>query len=162
MRAGLAMASVVLVLASCSEGKPQASMTRVPTTVTRVVDGDTIHVTLDGRDVTVRLIGIDTPEKDGPYTHAQCHGDVATGYTTARLEGRSVELEFDVDRTDRYDRTLAYVWLQGQLFNEQLLRDGIAVVDTFPPNVRYLDRFTKAQDEARAAERALWSACSAA
>ena len=103
--------------------------------MTRIVDGDTIHVDLDGRDTTIRIIGIDTPEKDGPYTDEECFGQEATRYTERSLAGRDVELEFDVDRTDRYDRTLAYVWVGNELFDERILEDGYAVLLTVPPNV---------------------------
>ena len=57
-------------------------------TVTRIVDGDTIHVDLDGRDTTIRIIGIDTPEKDGPYTDEECFGQEATRYTEQALAGQ--------------------------------------------------------------------------
>jgi micrococcal nuclease len=133
----------------------------VTVTVTRVVDGDTIHVDLDGVDTTIRLIGIDTPERDGPYTHDECFGRKASAYTERLLAGRAVQLEFDVERTDRYDRTLAYVWLNGRLFDERIIADGYAVVATFPPNLKYVDRFLAAQREARDSGRGLWGTCPA-
>ena len=80
---------------------------RTPVTVTRVVDGDTIQVELDGRDTTIRIIGIDTPEMDGPYTQEECFGREASAYAEQALAGAEVELEFDVDRADRFGRTLA-------------------------------------------------------
>jgi micrococcal nuclease len=129
--------------------------------VTRVVDGDTIHVDLDGTDTTIRLIGIDTPEKEGPYTHEECYGREASAYTERALAGREVQLEFDVERTDRYDRTLAYVWLDGELFDERIVADGYAVVATFPPNVKYADRFLSAQRAARDGGLGLWASCPA-
>ena len=128
-------------------------------TVTRVVDGDTIHVLLDGRDSTIRIIGIDTPEKDGPYTDEECFGREASDYTSRALDGARVGLEFDVDRTDRYDRTLAHVWVGDELFGKQILRDGFAVLLTIPPNVRYVDRFTAAQAAARDDGVGLWGSC---
>ena len=163
-------AIAALVVAGCNEvtpvdrsGSPGAGMPAssdlTPTTVTRVVDGDTVHVDLDGVDTTIRIIGIDTPEKDGPYTHEECFGQEASAYTEHALDGREVDLEFDVERTDRYDRTLAYVWLDGQLFDEQIVADGFALVATFPPNVRYVDRFLAAQRRARDAGLGLWGSC---
>lgn len=131
--------------------------TSVP--VIEVVDGDTIRADLDGQETAVRLIGVDTPERDGPHTSLECHGEEATRYTRDALAGRTVELEFDVERTDRFGRTLAYVWLDGELFNERLVRSGYAVVTTFPPNVRYVDRFTVAQRRARDEQLGLWGAC---
>jgi micrococcal nuclease len=127
--------------------------------VLEVVDGDTIRVDLDGRETPVRLIGIDTPERDGPFTDEECFGARASRFTADALGGRTVDLEFDVERIDRFDRTLAYVWVGGSLFNERLLSEGYAVLATFPPNVRYVDRFRAAQRRAREAGIGLWSAC---
>jgi micrococcal nuclease len=127
--------------------------------VTDVVDGDTIRVALDGADVTVRLIGIDTPEREGPYTDEECFGRAASRYTAEALDGRRVVLEFDVEATDRFGRTLAYVWLDGAMFNEAILRDGYAVLATFPPNVRYVERLGEAQARARDERAGLWGAC---
>jgi micrococcal nuclease len=127
--------------------------------VTRVVDGDTAHVEIDGRDVTVRFIGIDTPESVAPDQPVECFGPEASAYTEDRLEGERVRLEYDVEREDPFGRTLAYVWLGDELFNETLVREGFALVTTFPPNVAYVDRFTAAQRDAREHDRGLWDAC---
>jgi micrococcal nuclease len=127
-------------------------------TVTRVVDGDTIEVSpaVDGNE-EVRLIGVDTPETKDPSTGVQPYGPEASEFTTSRLEGEEVGLEFDVERTDRYGRLLAYVYgPNDRMFNETLVREGYAQVATFPPNVMYTDRFLKAQREARKADRGLW------
>ena len=127
--------------------------------VTRVVDGDTVEVRFRGRSLTVRLIGIDTPESVAPGEPLQCFAVEASAYTTERLEGERVRLEFDVERIDPFGRTLAYAWLGDELFNETLLREGYAFVTTFPPNVRYVDRFRAAQREARSADRGVWGRC---
>jgi len=130
-----------------------------PAVVTRTVDGDTIHVTFRGHDLDVRLIGVDTPETVDPSQPVQCFGEQASRFTMRMLTGRTIRLEFDVERHDRYGRTLAYVWLRGQLFNRRLLAGGYAVVSTYPPDVKYVDVFTAAQRTARAHERGLWGAC---
>ena len=127
--------------------------------VTRVVDGDTAHVEIDGRDVTVRFIGIDAPESVAPDQPVECFGPEASSYTEDRLEGERVRLEYDVEREDPFGRTLAYVWLGDELFNETLVREGFALVTTFPLNVAYVDRFTAAQRDAREHDRGLWAAC---
>ncbi len=67
-----------------------------------------------------------------------------------------VTLEFDEEKTDRYGRALAYVFLGDELYNETLVREGLAEVTTFPPNVKYEDRFLDAQSEAQAAGVGLW------
>jgi micrococcal nuclease len=127
--------------------------------VTRVVDGDTVEVDFEGRTITVRLFGIDTPESVAPGQPVQCFAIAASSYTTDRLEGERVRLQFDVERIDPYGRTLAYVWLGGELYNETLVRAGYAFVTTYPPNVRYVDRFRAAQREARSADRGVWDRC---
>ncbi len=127
--------------------------------VTRVVDGDTVEVRFRGRELDVRLIGIDTPETVAPGQPVECYGRAASRFATRRLAGLRVRLEFDVERLDRYGRTLAYVWLGDELFNETLVREGYAMVATYPPNVRYVERFVAAQREARSAGLGLWGAC---
>jgi micrococcal nuclease len=140
--------------AGVSGGGPGA-----PVRVTRVVDGDTAMMLLGGDEVRVRFIGIDTPESVAPDQPVECYGKQASAYTTSRLEGRTVRLELDVERTDRYGRTLAYVWIGHELFNETLVAQGYALVTTYPPDVKYVDRFVAAQREAREAGRGLWGAC---
>lgn len=128
--------------------------------VVRVVDGDTIVIdeAINGSDV-VRFIGVDAPETSHPTYGEQPHGRQAQEFTASRLNvGSEVALEFDARETDRYGRLLAYAWLldDGILFNELLLREGHAQVVTLPPNVKYKDRFLRAQREARDANRGLW------
>lgn len=159
----VAVMMLALALGACSggpeppDGDPRGS--RIVTPVLRVVDGDTIHVELDGDDVTIRLIGIDTPEIEGPFTDRECFGAMASQHAQQVLDGTTVELEFDVERLDRFGRTLAYVWLGDELVNERFVRDGFATVSTFPPNVRYVDRFLAAERAAREDGVGLWGAC---
>lgn len=129
-----------------------------PATVTRVIDGDTIEVSLNGEVLRVRLIGVDTPETVDPSEPVGCYGPAASSFTTDRLEGQDVQLEYDVEHLDVYGRTLAYVWVGDELFNETLVARGFATVTTYPPNVKYVDRFTAAQADARSHERGLWGA----
>lgn len=129
--------------------------------VERVVDGDTIIVRGVGR---VRLIGVDTPETVSPGRPVEFFGREASAFTKRLLEGRSVRLEYDRERTDRYGRTLAYVHLaDGTFVNAEIIRRGYGHAYTRFP-FRYLDRFRGFEREARAAGRGLWnqSASSAA
>lgn len=125
-------------------------------TVTRVVDGDTIEVSPPAQGVEdVRLIGVDTPEVFGEGAPEPC-GPEASAFTKEQLEGEQVQLEFDEERIDRFGRALAYVRQGNELFNETLVREGLAEVATFEPNVKYEDRFIAAEREARAAGVGLW------
>ncbi|HWV83894.1 MAG TPA: thermonuclease family protein [Capillimicrobium sp.] len=156
---------VVLVLAvlggRLAIQRDDASPAGVRAEVTRIVDGDTIHVDLDGTDETVRYIGVDTPESVKPGTPVECFAKKASAYNARLVEGEDVKLRFDVERRDRYGRLLAYVYRAGDgLFvNARLIRDGYARTLTVPPNVRFADRFARLQREAREARRGLWRAC---
>ncbi len=113
-------------------------------TVHRVPDGDTVSVEpeIDGED-SVRLIGVDAPE----VREGQPYAAEAASFAEDRLKGRRVRLEFDAEKRDDYGRVLAYAYLpDGSMFNETLLREGLAQVATFPPNTRHLDRLEEAQD----------------
>ena len=125
--------------------------------VTRVVDGDTVYV----GDESVRLIGIDTPETKQPGSPVECFGKAASAQTGRLIDGKRVRLEFDVERRDRYDRLLAYVYRRsdGMFLNAELVRRGFATAATYPPNVRHAERFRRLAREAREAGRGLWSAC---
>jgi micrococcal nuclease len=135
-------------------------------TVTRVVDGDTIHVLMpDGTTEKVRFIGVNTPEST---TRHEPYGEEASAYAKRRLpKGLTVWLEVDVALRDKYGRMLAYVWLErpsslspeeirAKMFNAELLIEGYAQLMTIPPDVRYVDVFTPLQAEARDAGRGLW------
>jgi micrococcal nuclease len=131
--------------------------------VLRVVDGDTLHVRRGGRDVTVRLIGIDTPEVDWYGGEAECFGARAGRFAMRLLDGRRVRLELDRERLDPFGRTLAYLYLpDDRMVNVVLVRRGFARVTIFPPNDRYEDRLRLAEAAARADGAGLWSACPAA
>lgn len=106
--------------------------------VLRVVDGDTFKCMIDGKEQTVRLIGVDTPESVNPKEEKNTvEGKIASEYTKRYLENRDVELEYDIQKTDKYGRILAYVWNGDTLFNFKLIRDGIAKPMTIAPNVKY-------------------------
>ena len=117
-------------------------------TVARVIDGDTVELT-DGR--RVRYIGMNTPERDQPY-YAE-----ATEANRQLVEGIRVGLETDQESFDRYGRTLAYVWANGQMVNLEVVQQGYANIFTVPPNVKYETEFLTAEREAREAERGLWA-----
>ena len=126
-------------------------------TVSRVVDGDTIEVSpaVDRID-EVRLIGVDTPETKDPSEGIEPYGPEASAFAADELAGQSVDLEFDIEREDQYDRLLAYVYVGREMFNEVLLEEGYAQAYPYEPNTRYEGRFAAAQEEARAAGLGIW------
>jgi micrococcal nuclease len=154
--AGILIAAVAS-LAACG-GSDDSDAARV----TRIVDGDTLVVSVDGRDEKVRLIGIDTPETVDPRKPVQCFGKEASRRMADLLPpGSAVRLERDAELRDRYGRLLAYVFRSsdGVFVNEAMVADGYAHTLTIPPNVAYAERFSDAQRTAREADKGLWSAC---
>lgn len=136
---------------------------RLAGTVTRVVDGDTVHVRLGGRDETVRYIGMDTPETVKPHTPVQCFGEAASAANHRLVAGARVELRLDAEARDRYGRLLAYVYRRrdGLFVNAALVRGGFATILTIPPNVRHAADLRALQRDAQARRRGLWGACGA-
>jgi micrococcal nuclease len=130
--------------------------------VVRVVDGDTIVVSVDGREDRVRYIGVDTPESVKPGTPVQCFAKRASAENKRLVAGREVRLVADAEARDRYGRRLAYVYRAGDglLVNLALVRGGYARPLTIAPNVARADEIAAAARAARSAGRGLWSACS--
>jgi micrococcal nuclease len=129
--------------------------------VTRVVDGDTVDVTRGGRTLTVRLIGIDTPETVHPTEPIECHGPEATLFATRRLLDEPVALEFDRSqgRRDYYDRVLAYVWTtrgHAAMFNREAVRRGHALEYTYDDPYAWQREFLSAQTAARGQRLGVW------
>ncbi|MGL4649855.1 MAG: thermonuclease family protein [Caldilineaceae bacterium] len=154
MRAALLLALCLAALISALlppaalRAAPQAQVPEgaIAARVTRVVDGDTIRVRINGRTYRVRYIGMDTPERDTP-----CF-DQATAANAAWVQGQTVYLEKDVSEVDRYGRLLRHIWTaDGVLVNEALVREGVALVYTWPPDVKYEANLIAAQRAARSA-----------
>lgn len=134
---------------ACNLGDPRT--TGGTCTVASITDGDTF-VCADGS--RVRLLLIDAPERDqGPY------GAKAKAALAELLPpGSTATLELDVRERDRFGRVLAYVTnAEGRFVNKEMLRRGMAIVSVNPPNVRHVDRFREAKEQARAANTGLWS-----
>ena len=160
-RAGV-LAAVVLLAAGCSAGTREAGVQQGPYPVTRAVDGDTIRVMREGQEVVIRLIGINTPETVAPDRPVECYGPEASERTKQLVTGQQVWLEYDeaTGEKDKYDRTLAYVWLSpDRMLNETLVREGYAEERTYQDGYRYQDLLRKAEDAAQAAGAGLWTAC---
>lgn len=144
-----------LVLVGCNFRFPWEPELPEYALVTRVVDGDTIQVGW-GETYKVRYIGIDTPEIYGEW---QCYGSEAKARNKELVDGKIVHLEYDLDKYDDFDRLLAYVYVDGQMVNEILLLEGYATVATYPPNVKWVNRFMEAQSQAEEADLGLWGEC---
>lgn len=143
-----------------------------PVTLIRVVDGDTIIVNdINGKTMKVRLIGIDTPESVNPDKSKNTEfGNIASEYTKNLLKGYSnLYLQYDRDKTDKYDRTLAYVWLSepssiddkdivlSSMLNAILLENGYAIDKEYKPNIKYTDMFKDICHDAQINRVGLWN-----
>ena len=131
-------------------------------TVERVVDGDTFIARRDGRELRVRLIGIDAPESVMPGVPVECFGREA-GRALSRLlaEGVTVQAAYqDGGRRDRFGRQLWDVWLPGGAFVQaRLVRRGRAEARAYPPHTEHADRLDRVEQRARATGVGLWGAC---
>ena len=133
--------------------------------VKRVVDGDTIVVTLNGNDEKIRFIGMDTPETHGPGGLRECWGEEATRDMEHLLPpGTAVRMVRDKEARDRYGRLLAYVYRSsdGLFVNMEQVVRGNAIAKEFPPNTTYATSFRSAEREAHAANLGLWNTCGSA
>ncbi|GAA0877239.1 hypothetical protein GCM10009119_02070 [Algoriphagus jejuensis] len=129
--------------------------------ISKFVDGDTFWVKHpNGTDEKIRLIGVNTPEaRNTGRTQVEYFGKEASAYVKKYLTGKKVRLEYDVQRLDRYKRTLAYVYLEdGTFLNAHLVGNGYATVATYPPNVKYAARFQELEKKARSGKKGLWAA----
>jgi micrococcal nuclease len=127
--------------------------------VVRVVDGDTIEVSIDGSIDGVRYIGVDTPETVKPGDPVECYGPEASDYNHQLVDGETVRLVFDHELRDIYGRLLAYVFVGNDFINEDLVRGGYARTLEIEPNTTRADHLAEVAGQAGEAGRGLWSAC---
>lgn len=126
--------------------------------VTRVVDGDTVEIKWNGRIEDVRLLLVDTPETVHPSKPVQPYGPEASSFAKEILTGKQVQVEFDGPKRDKYDRLLAYLWVDGKMFNEMLLEEGLArLAYVYDPPYTHFDAYVKAQTKAVNSKKGIWS-----
>jgi endonuclease YncB( thermonuclease family) len=120
-----------------------------------VVDGDTIVLTEGSK---VRYIGIDAPELQRDDHIGEPYADEAKRLNARLVKNKKVRLEFDVEPNDRFQRRLAYVFLEdGTFVNAEMLLQGCAFLLHVPPNVKYQATLLAAQQSAMSAKRGIWS-----
>ncbi|MBC7263620.1 MAG: thermonuclease family protein [Chloroflexi bacterium] len=145
------MLAVVLLLPSACASQSTPTPTPEPQIqLVRVVDGDTIIVNIDGREYTVRYLGIDAPALDAPF------GEEARRINAELLGQRTIRLESDVSDTDKEGRLLRYVWAGGLMVNAELVQRGYARVNPRPPDIKYEKELFQRQTWANSAKRGIW------
>lgn len=124
-----------------------------PQVVQRVIDGDTLVVQTVG---TVRLIGVDTPETVHPRRAVEPFGPEATQFAKTLVQGKTVRVEYDMERRDRYGRALGYVYMDdGTFLNAEIVKQGYGRAYTGHA-FKFRDQFRAYERQARAAKRGLW------
>ncbi len=142
---------VILAIALLSDGEPQGGQYLVES----VIDGDTIAV--DRLRPHVRYLGIDTPEISTPDSPGEPLAEEAKEFNERLVLGKTVKLEFDAEKYDRYGRLLAYVFVGDEFVNEALVREGLARSLYIGPNYKYESRIIAAENSAKRAGKGIWS-----
>jgi micrococcal nuclease len=131
--------------------------------VDKVIDGDTIEVVKDNKKMTIRYIGVNTPETVKPNSPVECFGKEASNFNKSLVENKEVFLESDVGDTDKYGRFLRYVYIKdGEnkiMINKILLSEGYANIMTIQPNVKYQEEFKSIEKKAMSEQKGLWDQC---
>ncbi|MHA2788239.1 thermonuclease family protein [Corynebacterium sp. S7] len=122
-----------------------------PIVVESIIDGDTIDVSQNGETTRIRLLNVDTPEIGRNGKPSECLANEARDYLASRLEvGTEVTLEYDVEREDKYGRTLAGVFQNDSLVNAEIAREGLGVAVDIDPNHKFYPEVSAAEAEAEA------------
>ena len=122
--------------------------------IERVIDGDTVKTAAGD---SIRLLGVDTPEIDWENNNSEYYAEEARDFSTENLLGKNVFLEYDNEKEDHYGRTLAYIFQDGENFNQKLLENNYANLMIVAPNDQYEAEFKKAVKKARKSRLGIWS-----
>lgn len=129
-------------------------------TFSKCVDGDTIKVLVDGEEKTVRFLAVDTPESVHPTKGVEFYGKEASDYTCTMItNAKKIELEYDEnsDKEDKYDRLLAWVWVDDTLLQDELIKNGYAEVAYLYDDYKYTDILKDHQSIAEEAKIGIWN-----
>lgn len=151
----------VISIVGCSNIGPEndTEYKRIEVELVQSYDGDTIAVIYNGSRESVRFLLVDSPETSHPRLGEQPYGKEAKEFTRSLVENaHKIELEFDIGpQRDKYDRLLAYVYVDGKMIQEELLKMGLArVAYVYPPNTRYFDQFNEYQKIAQRQGIGIW------
>lgn len=122
------------------------------------VDGDTAKFMVNGKEEKVRFLAIDTPETKHPNKPEGYYGKEASEYTCTRLqEANEIVFEFEKDTHDKYDRMLAWVWIDGSLLQQELVSQGYAEVKYEKNSYNYIEKLKGLQAHAEEQKLGIWS-----
>lgn len=128
-------------------------------TVSEHIDGDTTRFNYNGSSESFRYLIINTPEIGRDGEQDEPYAEEAFKRTQELLDNAdTITVEFDEEKQDHYDRYLAYVYADGEMVNEILVREGLASVDyVHPPNDKHEDLLREAEQEAKNKNIGIWS-----
>lgn len=124
------------------------------------IDGDTAKFILNEEIIKVRFLGIDTPETPESPRGEEPYWEEASNFTKEKLENaKIIEIEYDENaaKKDKYDRILAWVWVDGNLLQEELVSAGLAKIYMLEDNYKYVDLLKQAQINAKNNHLGIWS-----
>lgn len=123
------------------------------------VDGDTVKFEMNGEIIKVRFLAVDTPESVHPTKEVQAYGVEASNFTKEKLKNaKTIELEFDnnSDKTDKYGRYLAWIWVEGELLQDLLVKEGLAKVAYLYADYKYTSLLQESEKVAKEAKIGIW------
>lgn len=133
---------------------------RIEVKYVKTSDGDTARFILDGENVRVRFLGINTPEVSGEDKVEEPYGNEALEYTANKLKNaKKIEIEYDnvADKEDRFGRKLAWIWVDDELYEIELLKQGLAKTYMLKDNYKYAKELKEAESIAKNNKEGIWS-----
>ena len=133
---------------------------KIKVTLDSCVNGDTANFIINKKVKKVRFIGIDTPESVKKDSKVEPYGKAASDYTCKKLKNaKKIEIEYDPksDKKDKYDRVLAWVYVDSKLFQKELVEKGYAEVKYLYDNYLYADELKKSEAKAKNKKLRIWS-----
>lgn len=147
---------IFALLISCTNNFSEDELKQV--NFNKVIDGETIKVSIDGKLEDVKLLLVDAPDIRGNYNFSS----EAKKFLQSRLSGKEfVYLEMDIKEKNKQGKTLAYVWYDNgeslRMLNEEIVNEGLARVAYVFDGARYLESLNLAQENAKSKSKNIWS-----
>lgn len=133
---------------------------KIDVTFYKCVDGDTASFKLDNQIIKVRFLAIDTPETNHPTKGKESYGKEASKFTCNKLKSaEKIQLEYDPnsDKYDKYDRHLGWIFVDNQLLQKLIIKEGLAKVDYLYDDYKYTDILLSEEKQAANNKIGIWS-----
>ncbi len=128
--------------------------------LSKCVDGDTFKAIIDEKEYIIRMLSIDTPESVKDKNNIEYYGIESSNYTCKKLtKAKKIELEYDPksDKFDKYDRLLAWVFIDNKLLQEELIEKGYAKIAYMYDDYKYNDLLKEKQEIASSKNIGVWN-----